>query len=265
MRLLHIPLASLRVQLFTSAPVLARRGQAPKIDIGDYARGGVMLRFRPVLSFAYAVLLSFALSGCAGVLLVGGLGAAARGGYVAAQERGVNGAYDDFNVKTEIAQAFLKPTPLLQQGITTSVYEGRVLLAGRVDRPEMKAEANRVVSAVPGVRALFDEIEVAPAEGVWYDAQDAWIAARVRSELVLDPEIRSVNYTVDTENGSVYLIGSARSQYELDRAARIARYVPGVKRVVSYVEIRSGAPVAAGAAGPLVPAPNAGPAAPAAP
>ena len=57
----------------------------------------------------------------------------------------------------------------------------------------------------------------------------------MRSELVLDPEIRSGNYTIDTENGSVYLIGSARSPYELDRAARRARYVPGVKRVVSYV------------------------------
>jgi len=29
-------------------------------------------------------------------------------------------------------------------------------------------------------------------------------------------------------------------------ASRIARYIPGVKRVVSYVELRSGAPVAAG-------------------
>jgi hypothetical protein len=67
----------------------------------------------------------------------------------------------------------------------------------------------------------------------------------VRSELVLDPDIRSGNYTIDTAGRSVYLIGSARSQAELDRATQIARYVPGVKRVVSYVEIRSGAPVAA--------------------
>src|ERR1700680_3168307 len=33
----------------------------------------------------------------------------------------------------------------------------------------------------------------------------------LRSELVLDSDIRSGNYTIDTENGSVYLIGSARS------------------------------------------------------
>jgi hypothetical protein len=74
--------------------------------------------------------------------------------------------------------------------------------------------------------------------------------------MVADPAIRSVNYTIDTENGSVFLIGSARSQAELDRTTRIARYVPGVKRVVSYVELRSGAPVAAG---PIPPAAAAAP------
>jgi osmotically-inducible protein OsmY len=215
-----------------------------------------MSRFYPILLLAFVLTLPLALGGCAGVLVVGGLGAAAGGGYAAAQERGVNGAVDDFTVKTEIERAFLKTNPLIQQGITTTVYNGRVLLTGRVDRPEMKAEAKRVASAIVGVRALYDEVEVSPAEGAWDGAKDAWITARVRSEMVIDPDIRSGNYTIDTENGSVYLLGSARSQGELDRATRVARYVPGVRRVVSYVEIRSGAPVAAGAVGPAPFAPT---------
>jgi osmotically-inducible protein OsmY len=102
------------------------------------------------------------------------------------------------------------------------------------------------------VRAVYNEIEVAPVEGVFNGANDAWITAQLRSQLVIDGDVRSVNYTIDTTNGSVYLIGSARSQSELDRATQIARYVPGVKRVVSYVEIRGGSPVAA------MPAPSTG-------
>ena len=68
--------------------------------------------------------------------------------------------------------------------------------------------------------------------------------------MVLDADVRSVNYTIETDRQSVYLIGSARSQAELDRATQIARYVPGVQRVVSYVEIRSGAPVGTTPPGP---------------
>jgi hypothetical protein len=63
----------------------------------------------------------------------------------------------------------------------------------------------------------------------------------VRSKLVFS-NVRSVNYTVHTVDGSVYLIGSARDQAELERATTLARNVAGVKRVVSYVEIRPGAP-----------------------
>jgi osmotically-inducible protein OsmY len=207
--------------------------------------GGFMSRLGPVILLTGVVSLSLGLGGCAGVVLVGGLGAAAGGGYIAAEERGISGNYNDLSIKTRIEQGFMNSNPSLQQGVTTRVYDGRVLLTGRLSSPGMKAEATRIASAVPGIRALYDELEVGPAEGGWSDAQDSWIATRVRSELILDPDIRSVNYTVDTASGSVYLIGSARSQYELDRAVRIARYVPGVKRVVSYVEIRSGVPVAA--------------------
>jgi osmotically-inducible protein OsmY len=186
-----------------------------------------------------------ALGGCAGALVVGGLAAAAGGGYAASQERGVDGATNDMTIKTNIESELIKRDPQLQAGITTTVYGGRVLLTGRAASPEMKAAAGQLAGGARDVRALYDEIEVAPGETAWDDAKDAWITARVRSEMVVDVDVRSVNYTIDTANGSVYLIGSARSQAELDRATRIARYVPGVKRVVSYVEIRGGAPVAA--------------------
>jgi hypothetical protein len=89
---------------------------------------------------------------------------------------------------------------------------------------------------------VYNEILVDQPMTPWDLAQDAWINARVHSDLVLDTDIRSGNYTVETDHRSVYLIGSARSQDELERAAQLARYVPGVQRVVSYVEIRSGVP-----------------------
>ena len=89
---------------------------------------------------------------------------------------------------------------------------------------------------------------MAPGEGAWESVRDTWISSQIRSNLVFTSQVRSVNYTIDTVNGSVYLIGSARTQAELDRVTEAARNVPNVKRVVSYVEIRPGAPVAAAGA-----------------
>jgi osmotically-inducible protein OsmY len=208
-----------------------------------------MARLRTILTLACVtalpVALPLALGGCVGALVVGGLGAAAGGGYAAGQERGVTGSVDDFSVKTDIEKGLMKAELQLQGAITTNVYDGRVLLTGHVPSQDIKIAAEQVAGKTHDVRAVYNEIEVAPTTGVFNGANDAWISAQLRSQLVLDSDVRSVNYTIDTTNGSVYLIGSARSQAELDRATQIARYVPGVRRVVSYVEIRGGSPVAA--------------------
>jgi len=196
------------------------------------------------LTYVVCLVLPVALSGCAGALIVGGLAAAGTGGYAAGQERGIGGAVSDLQIETDVEVAFAGTGPGLKEGITTTVYDGRVLLAGRVGTPEMKAQAVQLASRIGGVRALYDEIEVGPPRDTWDATKDAWITARLRSEFMLDADIRSGNYTIETEIGSVYLIGSARSQAELERATRIARYISGVRRVVSYVELRPGTPVA---------------------
>jgi osmotically-inducible protein OsmY len=221
-----------------------------------------MARLGSICSAAAAAILvlPLLLGGCAGILVVGGLAGAAGGGYIAAQERGVDGIADDYALKTAIESRLIKANPALQAGITTTVYQGRVLLTGQVATAAMKTMADGLAGSTPGVRALYSEVEVAPAPGMWDDAKDTWITAQLRSQLIIDRDIRSTNYTIDTANGSVYLIGSARSQSELDRVTDIARYIQGVRRVISYVELRPGAsatPVAA------TPAPSAQSATPA--
>jgi osmotically-inducible protein OsmY len=192
-------------------------------------------------SFAVALvailLLSPCLGGCA-VAVVGGMAAAGGAGYEVAQERGVNGTYNDMNVTSLIDNELNS-----QYGnITVTVYAGHVLLTGSSPTPAAKAQAEQIASQTQGVSRVFDDIEIAPTEDPLESAKDAWITARVRSDLVLDRDIRSGNYTIETDRQSVYLLGSARSQMELDRATQIARYVPGVQRVVSYVEVRYGDP-----------------------
>jgi osmotically-inducible protein OsmY len=192
-----------------------------------------------------AVALSLGLGGCAGVLVVGGLAAAGGAGYEAAQERGVVGSVQDIATKTDIESAYVHVNPALQLPVTVTVYDGRVLLTGRVPTPEMKAQARQIASQRGGVRAVYDEIEVRPTATGMDAAEDAMITARLRSEMILDADIRSGNFNIDTTDHSVYLIGSARSQAEIDRATQLARYVSGVRRVVSYMDIRSGVPIAA--------------------
>jgi osmotically-inducible protein OsmY len=202
-----------------------------------------MSRFARVLFLFPMLALPIALGGCP-LAIVGGLGAAGGAGYAANQERGVGGTFDDMGIKTNIENAWLQTNPLMQRDFNITVYEGRVLLTGTTTRQDLKAQAQQVAEQAPGVRAVYNEIEVAPSEGAWQSVKDTWISGQIRSNLTFNGAVRSVNYTIETVNGSVYLIGSARSQAELDQVTEAARNVPDVRRVVSYVEIRPGAPVA---------------------
>jgi osmotically-inducible protein OsmY len=212
-----------------------------------------MSKLHAVVSFGIMLSLPVALCGCP-VAIVGGLAAAGGAGYAANQERGAAGAFDDQTIKMNIQNAWLQVNPLMQRDFTITVYEGRTLLTGVSPSSDLKAQAAQVASQIPGVRAVYNEIEVASGEGAWASVKDTWISSQIRSNLVFASQVRSVNYTIDTVNGSVYLIGSARTQAELDRVTEAARNVPNVKRVVSYVEIRPGAPVAAQPGSPPPPA-----------
>jgi osmotically-inducible protein OsmY len=200
-----------------------------------------------------------ALGGCA-VLAVGGVAAAGAGaGYAAGQERGVTGTVDDLTIENNIAAAWMNADPPLAGNLTATAYEGRTLLTGIVSRPQEKARAGAIARSIPGVRAVYNEIAVGPGETTWEAARDAWISARLRSDLLLDRNIRSMNYNIETVDGSVYLIGSARDRTELARVTHLARYIPDVKRVVSFVDIRPGAPALARAPAPEAPPPEAAP------
>ncbi len=167
---------------------------------------------------------------------------AATGGYVAGQERGVQTQLSDTVIRAQIVDKWARFSADMQHQLSISVYDGRVLITGAVSNPEWKTDAVRLAWEVKDVKEVNSEIELAANSGLGDTARDELITTRLRSAILFDRDIRSVNYTIDTVNGSVFLSGSARSQAELDKVTNYARNIPNVKRVVSYVRIRLGEP-----------------------
>src|SRR5215813_8238645 len=116
-------------------PALAAQGETSTMN-PRLCRGGNMSRLNSMLCVLFLLTLPALLGGCAGVLVVGGLAAAGSGGYAAGQERGVGGAVSDFQLQTDIERGFVAAGPGFHDDITTSVYQGRVLLTGHVPTPD---------------------------------------------------------------------------------------------------------------------------------
>lgn len=222
----------------------------------------IRLRFRTALGASVALGLIALLPGCVAVVAAGAGGAA--GGYAVSQERSVGDQINDVTIRSNITQAWAKYSDPMTHALDATVYEGRVLLTGRVPNPEWRDQAVKLAWQVNGVKDVYNEIEIGPITSTGEDLSDTQITGRLRSDLLFDGEIRSVNYTITTAGRVVYLIGSARTQAELDRVTNYARNIPDVRRVVSYVMIRPGAPAGqqqpAQSQPPTEPAPAAPPA-----
>jgi len=157
----------------------------------------------------------------------------------AAQERGVGGVFSDSSIHTRINMAWTSENSSLLTMVEITVQEGRVLLAGHVDTPQQQIDAIRLAWSVDGVREVIDKIDVGESSGVWGYIGDSWITTKLRTEIFGDSDISSINYTIKTVDGSLYIMGIAEDEDELRRVLDYARDLSSVKKVISYVRIKS--------------------------
>lgn len=184
------------------------------------------------------ILPAFSLGGC--VPLVVGAGATA--GVVAAQDRGFEQAVDDNEIAFEINRKLIARDSKLFSRVSTQVSKGRVVLNGFVANPEDRITATKIVWSVSGVREVLDELQVGKPLSFSERTSDALITTKLRARLTGDNSISSINYSIETLRGTVYLMGTAQNRAELDRVIAHARDVSGVRNVVSNVEIKTPRP-----------------------
>ncbi|MEE8189892.1 MAG: BON domain-containing protein [Kiloniellales bacterium] len=188
------------------------------------------------LALAAFCALGLALNACTAAAVVG---AGAAAGVTASQERGLKGAMSDTGIRLAINRLWLQESSSLYVQVRLQVQEGRVLLTGSVPAPGTRLSAVRLAWQAQGVQEVINEIEVADSSSLMDAARDEWISTKLKARLLADRAVASINYSVETVNQAVYLIGVAQSQAELDRVIAHARDIAYVRRVVNYVRVKA--------------------------
>lgn len=193
-------------------------------------------RWQQGSTIVMVVALALAVAGCSPATTAAGAGAVV--GVTAAQERGIGGALQDTKIRTHINALLVKEDPELFWDVHLQVQNGRVLLSGTVPDPQSRVEAVRLAWRADGVKEVINELEVLDNGSLTDYARDRWIAARLRTRLLADREVNSLNISIETVNKSVYLIGIAKTREELERVIAHAKDIPYVRRVVSYITVK---------------------------
>jgi len=208
---------------------------ANKFTIRDKLVLTHMIRLIAIMSLCAPFILS--LGGCFPLAVI----ATEEVGTSIAEERTIGDIVDDKTIMLRIKSAFAqKDFGNLLSRLSVHVKERRVLLTGSVRDDQYSVEAVKITWSIQGVKEVISEIEVAN-KSLKTRAADSLIATHIRAKLLFQKGLNSLNYTVDVNNGIVYLLGIAQDEVELELALDTARKVLGVTKVVNHVILRDDA------------------------
>ena len=188
-----------------------------------------------VYTLDYIILHSILISHCAQVAP----GTAVKVVTVNQEDRSIGEFVDDTIIKTLIINTYFDQNEKLFFNIDVEVSQGRVLLTGTIENIDLKIEATRIAWGVKGVQTVINEIQISNSDNIINFADDLVISTKVKGKLILNENVNSLNYSIETVNKLVYIIGIAGNEDERDLVLSIAREVYGVEEVIDYISIKT--------------------------
>ena len=158
---------------------------------------------------------------------------------VSNSDRSIGEYVDDVLIKAILKNSYFDQSEKIFFNVDVEVSQGRVLLTGTVDNIDLRIEATRIAWGVKGVQTVINEIQISESDSILNFADDLVISTKVSAKLMLDEEVNSLNYNIETVNKVVFIIGISSSSDEKQKAIELTKEVFGVEEVVEYITIKS--------------------------
>ena len=166
-------------------------------------------------------------------------GVATKAVTVSNSDRSIGEYVDDVLIKAILKNSYFDQSEKIFFNVDVEVSQGRVLLTGTVDNIDLRIEATRIAWGVKGVQTVINEIQISESDNILNFADDLVISTKVYAKLMLDEEVNSLNYNIETVNKVVYIIGISSSSDEKKKAIDLTKEVFGVEEVIEYITIKS--------------------------
>jgi osmotically-inducible protein OsmY len=181
-----------------------------------------------------AVVVASTLAACAPLVI----GTIVAGTAIVATDRRTAGAQLDdqsiqLRVSNELGTAFKDNHKEVH--ISVNSYERKVLLTGEVPTEEAKSRAGDIAARSQNVRAVVNELTVAPPSTLGQRTNDTTLGTKVRAQFINTKQISSNAISIVTERGIIYLMGFVTDK-EGETAAYVASRVAGVQQVVKVFD-----------------------------
>ena len=156
-----------------------------------------------------------------------------------AAKTSVGTAIDDTVITAKVKSALLSDAEVKSFDFKVDTRKGEVQLSGFVENQAQVDRAIATTRSVEGVTAVENKIALKTGTAtVGNKVDDGIITAKVKSTLLSDPSVKSLDINVTTRKGEVQLSGFVDSQTQIDQAVALTREIEGVARIDNELSIK---------------------------
>ena len=155
--------------------------------------------------FLLFLLFLIILNGCIGTSSQGLFGT---GVSVAIDPRSLGTQIDDNLMQKNLTARLILNDKKYLLSINTKVLDGRIFLTGKVEDPEEKLKITKMAWETKGVRSVRNNVIIKEEFNFKQSATDLLITSQLRTALVINKNIKSTNYNIDTYKKNLYLWNS---------------------------------------------------------
>ena len=119
--------------------------------------------------------------------------------------------------------------------VKTKVLDGRIFITGKVDNPEEKLKITKIASETNGVRSVRNDIKIKESFNFKQSAKDILITSQLRTALIINKNIKSNNFKIDTYKKKIYIYGIAKDRDELKLVIDEANLIVDVEKVIASI------------------------------
>ena len=178
------------------------------------------------------ILIGFILTGCVGV---GSKGLFGTGVSAALDPRTVGTQIDDSIMQKTISAKILTRDKKHIILVKTKVLDGKIFITGKVDNPEEKLIITKLAWETKGARSVRNDIKIKEEFKFKQSAKDILITSQLRTALILNKNIKSTNYQIDTYKKKIYVYGIAITLEEKDLVISEAKEILDVEDVIASI------------------------------
>ena len=119
--------------------------------------------------------------------------------------------------------------------ISVKVLDGRIFLSGKVEAPEEKLKITKMAWETKGARSVKNNIIIKQKFSFKNTAIDILITSQLRTALILNKNVKSSNFNIDTINQKTYVFGIAHSEEEKKEIIQEAKQIVDLKEIITSI------------------------------